>query len=144
MGAGARTRRTEDDAECRPQDRGIDRESEGEVSDEAVLADLDPVGKAAFDHVPAQRALQKSEEQDAGERRREMPRQAPPRQKPEERDRKRHADQPAQQPVDIFPIIDALKLVQAHRPICCSRIEALWPALASSSRVSKNAIGSSG
>ena len=98
-GTRSRNRRTADKAERRPQDRGIDRQSESEVGDEAVLADLDPVGKAALDHIPAERALQKPEEQDAGERRRETPRQLPPRQKPEERHGKRHADQPAQQPV---------------------------------------------
>ena len=59
------------------------------MGDETVLADLDPVGKAALDHVPAERALQKPEEQDAGQRRREPPRQPPPRQKPEERHGKR-------------------------------------------------------
>ena len=41
------------------------------MGDEPVLADLDPVGEAALDHVPAERALQKPEQQDAGERRRE-------------------------------------------------------------------------
>src|SRR5712692_10131778 len=47
------------DAERRPQDRSINRQSESEVGDEPVLADLDPVGEAAFDHVPAERSLQK-------------------------------------------------------------------------------------
>ena len=42
-----------------PQGRGIDRQREREMRDEPVLADLDPVGKAALDHVPAERALQK-------------------------------------------------------------------------------------
>ena len=66
-----------------PQDCAIDRESEGEVGDEPVLADLGPVGKPALDHVPAERALHEAEQQDPGERQRQPPRQPPPRQKPE-------------------------------------------------------------
>ena len=73
------------------------------MGDEAVLADLDPVGKPALDHVPAERALQKAEQQDAGERRREPPRQLPPHQEPDERHGKGDPDQPAQQPVHSIP-----------------------------------------
>ena len=72
-----RNRRAAHDAQRHPEDRGIDRESESEVRDEAVLADLDPVGEAALDHVPAERALQKPEQQDAGERRHQATRQPP-------------------------------------------------------------------
>ena len=39
------------------------------MGDEPVLADLDPLGEAALDHVPAERALCGAEREDAGERR---------------------------------------------------------------------------
>ena len=46
------------------------------MGDEPVLADLDPRGKAALDHLPAERAFEKTEQQNAGERRGQPARQA--------------------------------------------------------------------
>jgi len=53
--------RSTNNAERYPEDCRINRQSEGEVRDEAVLTDLDPVGKAALNHVPAERALRKTQ-----------------------------------------------------------------------------------
>ena len=47
------------------------------MGDEPVLADLDPAGETAFDHVPAERTLKEAEQQNAGERHPEAARQLP-------------------------------------------------------------------
>ena len=54
--------RAHDETKCHPECRGIDREREYEMGDKPILADLDPVGEPAFDHVPAEPALGEAEQ----------------------------------------------------------------------------------
>ena len=54
------------DAERDPEDRGVNRKRQSEMGDEPVLADLDPVGEPALDHVPAEHTLREAEQQNAG------------------------------------------------------------------------------
>jgi hypothetical protein len=61
---------------------------------EPVLADLDPVGEAAFDHVPAERALREAEAEDCGQRPGEATRDAAADEKIEKRHGVDEADQP--------------------------------------------------
>ena len=77
------------------------------MGDQPVLADLDPVGETALDHIPAERPLQEAEHQDARERQNQAPRQPAPHNEPDQRYGENHPDQPAQQSVRIFPEIDA-------------------------------------
>ncbi len=102
------------EAEGDPQRRGIDQKRQGEMGDEPVLADLDPVGEAAFDHVPAERALQEAEHEDAGERHQQMARHPPAQREIEERQGVGKADQPPPQAVDVFPEVDGFEVGEAH------------------------------
>ena len=74
-----------------------------EMGGEPVLADLDRAGEAAFDHVPAERALQAAEHEEAGERGASAARDAAAQQEIEERQGEDEADQPSPQAVEIFP-----------------------------------------
>ena len=66
------------------------------MGDETVLADLDPIGEAALDHVPAEQTLCEAERQNTAQRRAEPPRQLTTQPKPHERRGKGDPDQPAQ------------------------------------------------
>ena len=101
-------------AERQPQDRRIDSQSQSEMRDEAVLADLDPIGQPALDHVPAEGSLGEAEQQNAAERRNHPPRQPPAHQKPDKGRGKDDADQPSQQPMTILPEVNAFELIQRH------------------------------
>jgi hypothetical protein len=84
------------------------------MGDEAVLADLDPVDKPAFDHVPAEQSLAKAEGEDTEQAWDQPARQAPAQPEPDQWGGVRDPDQPAQQPVRIFPEIDAFEFGKAH------------------------------
>jgi hypothetical protein len=79
------------------------------MGDEPVLADLDPLGETALDHVPADPALCEAEQQNAAERRYQPPRQPSAHQKPDERHREGDADQPPQQPMGILPPVNTFE-----------------------------------
>ena len=84
------------------------------MGDQPILADLDPVGEAALDHVPAEQTLTEAEQQDAGERRNEPPRQSPAHQEPDKRHGKGDPNEPPQEPVQIFPKVYIFELIQCH------------------------------
>ena len=50
-----------------PDERAEDQDGEAQMQREPILADVDAVGEAGAHHVPADRALQRAEREDAGE-----------------------------------------------------------------------------
>src|SRR5207253_2113664 len=90
-GVGARPNQSEGD----PEGDGIDRQREQQMRDEPVLADIDALGEAAFDHPPAERALHRAEPEDSGQGPGETPRDPAAREEIEEREKVSEADQPA-------------------------------------------------
>src|SRR5277367_2633881 len=90
-----------------PKDQAVDGERQGEMGNQAVLTDFDPMDEPAFDHVPAEQPLAKAEGKDSEKERNQPARQAPVQPKPDQWDGIREPDQPTEQPVRIFPEIDA-------------------------------------
>ena len=56
------------------------------MGDKTVVADLDPVGEPALDHVPPKRSLAEAKQENPGEWQDQRARQPPPDQKPNEGD----------------------------------------------------------
>ena len=88
-----------------------------EMGHQPVLADLDPLGEAALDHVPAERALCAAEQQDRAEGREQPPRQPPAQPEVQKRHRIGETDQPAPQAVYVLPPVDRLEFGEAHAVI---------------------------
>ncbi len=100
--------------EALPPHRGEDRQREPEMRGEAELRHPRIVDEPALHHVPAHRALQPAEHEDAGEPPRMAGRNAAPGDEPQQRQQERRADHPAEQAVEILPPEDALERGQAH------------------------------
>src|SRR6185312_13294448 len=81
---------------------------------EPVLTHFDAMGEAAFDHEPAERALQSAEDEKQRQFRPQRPSDPAADQEPQERQQEHDPDQPAPEPMKIFPEIDALELCQGH------------------------------
>ncbi len=84
---------------------------------EAKLRHAHVVDQAALHHVPAHRALQSAEDEDAEELPRVTGRNLAARGEPDERREKHETDQTAEEPVDVLPPEDALELGDRHRVI---------------------------
>src|SRR5271154_788210 len=93
-----------------PKDQAVDGKRQGEMGNQAVLTDFDPMDEPAFDHVPAEQSLAKAKRQYAEQGGNQSVRQAPAQPKPDQWDGIGEPDQPTQQPVRIFPEIDAFEL----------------------------------
>ena len=105
--------------ESDPDQGAHDREGEQQVRRKAEMADVRPVDQAGHDHVPAQRALQPAEDEQADELPAIALRDRALRREPDQRQREGHADQAADQPVEPLPEEDELELRQRHsgRPV---------------------------
>ena len=79
-----------------------------------VLADIDPVGEAALDHVPAERPLRRAQQQNPAERRKELLRQPAAQPEIQKRYGVDDADQPSPEAVHVFPPVDRLEIGEAH------------------------------
>ena len=101
--ASARRAARTDERQRHPEHRREDREREAEVRGQAELRHARIVDEAAFHHVPAHRALQAAQHEDAEELPRVAGRNVAPRDEPQERDEEDDADQPAEQPMRSIP-----------------------------------------
>ena len=81
---------------------------------EPVLADVDAIREARAHHVPADRALQRAEREDAGQPGRQRARHAAGGQEVEERHQEGYADQAAEEAMRPLPPEDELEGVEAH------------------------------
>ena len=106
----------------RPQHRAEDQHRQPEVRGQAELRHARVVDEAALHHVPAERALQRAQHEDRGQRLRVPRGNAPAREKIEEGQQEHGTDQPPQQPVEIFPPEDALELGERHRVIDLAKL----------------------
>jgi hypothetical protein len=87
------------------------------VDGEPDVADVGPVDEARGDHPPADRALQGAEREDEAELPAIAARDRPLPREPQQGQSESEADDPAEQPVDIFPEIDALEVLEAHSAV---------------------------
>ena len=84
---------------------------------EAELRDPRIVDEPALHHVPAHRALKRSEREDADELRRQTCRDPAPGDEPEQRQQERDSDRAPEQPMAVLPPEDALERVERHAAV---------------------------
>ena len=97
-----------------PEHRREDREREAEMRGEPELRHARIVDEPALHHVPAHRALQAAQHEDAEELPRIARRNVAAREEPEQRHEEDDADQAPEQPVEVLPPEDALELGERH------------------------------
>ena len=100
-----------------PQLGRQDRERHAQVRGEAEVAHARVVDQAALDHVPAERALQRAEREDARQLPRERAVDAPAHREPDEGQQEHRADGAPEQAVEVLPPEDALEAGQVHRVV---------------------------
>ena len=97
-----------------PEHRREDREREAEVRGQPELRHPRVVDEPALHHVPAHRALQAAQHEDAEELPRMAGRNVAPRDEPQQRDEKHDADQAPEQAMEVLPPEDALEPGERH------------------------------
>jgi hypothetical protein len=100
-----------------PQHGAQDCHSQRQVSRQPVLADIGALAEPAHHHVPAERALQPAQHEDAGQAREHAFRDRPEDQEHREWNEEGDADEPAQESVRPFPPVDHLEFRKAHAAI---------------------------
>ncbi len=100
--------------EQEPERVAEDRQRHAEMGGEPVLADIGAVHEPALHHVPAERALEASEHEQAEKPRQQRARDVAGDQKAEERHEEGKADEAAEEAMRPFPPEDGLELIEAH------------------------------
>ncbi len=102
------------DVQRGPQRKQINRQRQGQMGGQAVLADRRLVDQPAFHHVPAQHPLQPAEHEQNRAFFPDRAVQAPFRQEPGKGNEKHNPDDASEQAVQVFQPEDFLKPAEAH------------------------------
>ena len=100
-----------------PDERAEDQNGEPQMQRQPVLTHIDAFGKAGAHHVPADRALQGAQSEDAGEPGSQCTRDASCGEEIEKGQQKDCADEPAEEAMRPFPPEDDLEGLEAHAAI---------------------------
>jgi hypothetical protein len=97
-----------------PQRGRKDRQRNPQVRGQPEVAYARILDEAGLHHVPAERALHRTEKKYAAELPGKPPIEPPPREEPQERNQENRADHPAEEPVHVFPPEDSLEPIDVH------------------------------